>query len=755
MTSFKLILRNVQKNIRDYLIYFLTLTLSVSLFYAFNSISDQPAFSDMGMTGSLLYDQLGILLSALSVVIAVVLAFLIIYANQFLLKRRKKELGVYMMLGMKKGRISRLFAGETICVGIIALVSGLILGFLFSQGLSLVALKLFAIELDKFQIVFSAGAFRQTVLCFAIIFFIVMLFNVWSVTNVKLIDLLTASRKNESMKAENRVLPICLFVLSLICIGISVVLFNKNGILPSRDNMSFQIAGTALVVGTFLLFNSLSTVFIQAVRASKGFYLKGLNTFLVRQIGSKIRTNYLVVTIVCGLLTITICAVSIGASTALAMNELSKAATPYDLNVLSNVSIDGNNDIAAYLATQDVIMSDYAENMEQISIYEADMTYAELFEGQDVELWPIDEGTPVHQDSVRHGLYVDRRGAEMNMRKLSINKACVLLGTLLLLAVGAVCAAVYLLTQNITAVRCVFLFSLFVLLCVIFFVVLIRRKLVRFSDAFCGQMDDMLSGDMQPRQTVEEESLFYKINYRLGRLYEVMQENKNSVAKERADLQELISDISHQVKTPIANLKMINNTLLENEVPPQKQKEFLTAQASQLDKLDFLMQAMIKTSRLETGVISLEQKQQPVYDTLAAALGGILLNAEKKQIDVQVECPEHLDARHDRKWTSEALFNILDNAVKYTPAGGQIRVSVEGWEMYVKIDIADTGIGISEQHQGTIFKRFYREDAVHDVDGIGIGLYLAREIVTLQGGYIRVASEVGKGSTFSVFLLRK
>ena len=200
---------------------------------------------------------------------------------------------------------------------------------------------------------------------------------------------------------------------------------------------------------------------------------------------------------------------------------------------------------------------------------------------------------------------------------------------------------------------------------------------------------------------------------------------------------------------------LTRQVLLENEVPPQKQKEFLTAQASQLDKLDFLMQAMIKTSRLETGVISLEQKQQPVYDTLAAALGGILLNAEKKQIDVQVECPEHLDARHDRKWTSEALFNILDNAVKYTPAGGQIRVSVEGWEMYVKIDIADTGIGITEQHQGMIFKRFYREDAVHDVDGIGIGLYLAREIVTLQGGYIRVASEVGKGSTFSVFLLRK
>ena len=344
----------------------------------------------------------------------------------------------------------------------------------------------------------------------------------------------------------------------------------------------------------------------------------------------------------------------------------------------------------------------------------------------------------------------------MNIRKFSINKACILLGILLLLAVGVVSAAIYLLTENITAVGYVFLFSVFVLLCVICFVTLIRRKLVMFSDSFCGQMDDMLSGDiMQPKQTIEEESLFYKINYRLGRLYEVMQENKNNIAKERADLQELISDISHQVKTPIANLKIINNTLLENEVPPQKQKEFLTAQASQLDKLDFLMQAMIKTSRLETGVISLDQKQQPVYDTLATALSWILFNAEKKQIDVQVECPEHLDARHDRKWTGEALFNILDNAVKYTPAGGQIRVSVEGWEMYVKINIADTGIGISEQHQGTIFKRFYREDAVHDVEGIGIGLYLAREIVTLQEGYIRVASEIGQGSTFSVFLLRK
>lgn len=343
----------------------------------------------------------------------------------------------------------------------------------------------------------------------------------------------------------------------------------------------------------------------------------------------------------------------------------------------------------------------------------------------------------------------------MSMKKFSINRICGILGMLLMLAAGTASVMVYLFTGNKNAVWCVVLFSLFVLFCAICFVALIRYKLVDFSDSFCLLMDEMLSGAKIPQQALEEESLFYKINYRLGRLYEVMQENKNRIAKERTDLQELISDISHQVKTPVANLKMINSTLLEQEISKEKQRKFLEAQENQIDKLDFLMQAMIKTSRLETGVISLEKKIQPIYDTLAASLGGILLNAEKKKINVQVKCSEMLTASHDRKWTGEALFNILDNAVKYTPVGGQIYVAAECWEMYVKIDIADTGIGIPEQHQGTIFKRFYREDAVHDIDGIGIGLYLAREIVTMQGGYIRVESEPGKGSVFSVFLLRR
>ena len=392
MTSCKLIIKNVRKNIRDYLIYFLTLMISVSVFYAFNSISDQPAFSEMGMTKTLLYDQLGILLSTLTVLIAVVLAFLIIYANQFLLKRRKKELGLYMVLGMKKGRISRIFAGETFCVGVIALVTGLCLGVALSQGISLVALKLFAIELSKFRLVFSMGAFQKTVLCFAVIFLLVMTFNVWSVSSVQLIDLLTAGRKNETSQNQSRLLPVLLFLVSLACILSSGVMFYRNGILPSRENRSFQVAGILLVAGTFLFFYSLSTVFVQILRANSNVYLRGLNTFLVRQVGSKIRTNYFIMTIVCGLLTVTICAVSVGVSTALAMNELSGFATPYDLNVLSNVSMDGDSSILEYLASKDADLSGYAENMEQISIYEADFTYGSLFEGQNVELWPIDEG---------------------------------------------------------------------------------------------------------------------------------------------------------------------------------------------------------------------------------------------------------------------------------------------------------------------------------------------------------------------------
>ena len=246
-----------------------------------------------------------------------------------------------------------------------------------------------------------------------------------------------------------------------------------------------------------------------------------------------------------------------------------------------------------------------------------------------------------------------------------------------------------------------------------------------------------------------------RISHRLSRLYQIMQENRRKVDEERKELQALVSDISHQVKTPVSNLKMAADTLLEKSMAEAERTDFIQGIRTQTDKLDFLFQALVKTSRLETGVIQLDKKPGRLFETIAQAMSGIVYAAEKKQIAVSVDCPEDLTLSHDSKWTSEALFNLLDNAVKYTPAGGNISVSVVAWEMYVEVKVTDTGKGISESNQAAIFRRFYREEEVHEQQGVGIGLYLAREIVTRQGGYIKVISELGQGSTFSIMLPKR
>ena len=281
------------------------------------------------------------------------------------------------------------------------------------------------------------------------------------------------------------------------------------------------------------------------------------------------------------------------------------------------------------------------------------------------------------------------------------------------------------------------------------------ERLSQFTSDLCQTMDNMISGGEAPERAADRDTIFARISHRLSQLYRIMQENRRKVDEERQELQMLVSDISHQVKTPVSNLKMVTDTLLAKPVTEQERRDFLQGVRSQTDKLEFLFQALVKTSRLETGAIRLEKKDGLLIDTLAQAMSGIVYGAEKKGIAVSVQCPEDLRVSHDSKWTAEALFNLLDNAVKYTPAGGQISVSVEQWEMYVKLDVADTGKGIPESRQAAIFRRFYREEEVHDQPGVGIGLYLAREIITQQGGYIKVTSELGRGSTFSVFLPRR
>ena len=307
-------------------------------------------------------------------------------------------------------------------------------------------------------------------------------------------------------------------------------------------------------------------------------------------------------------------------------------------------------------------------------------------------------------------------------------------------------------TKNRVILGSAAVFSLLTLLLGITLIGLIKRKLTAFSDSLNACIDGIISEKGDLTFELESETLIGKFNYKLQRLYEIMQNEKRQVQAEKQSIQETISDISHQVKTPVTNLKMYNATLLERQLPPEKAQEFHERMETQIDKLDFLMQAMVKISRLETGIITLSIAATPIYDTVGLALSGIERMAEQKKIEVNVDCAPDLVVPHDKKWTAEALFNIFDNAVKYTPPGGQIAVTVERWEMATKIDIADTGRGISEGHYAQIFKRFYREDAVHEFGGVGVGLYLCREIISKQGGYIQVKSEMGKGTTFSVFL---
>jgi len=283
-------------------------------------------------------------------------------------------------------------------------------------------------------------------------------------------------------------------------------------------------------------------------------------------------------------------------------------------------------------------------------------------------------------------------------------------------------------------------------------VLIFGKRLSHFTSNLCRTLDNMIDGNEELQKSNDSETLFARINHRLIRLYEIMQKNRHKVDMERQELQMLISDISHQVKTPVSNLQMVTDTLLTKPVSEEERMDFLQGIRSQTDKLDFLFQALVKTSRLETGAIRLEKKDSSLFHTLAQAMSSIVYAAEKKEIAVSVDCPEDLIVFHDSKWTSEALFNLLDNAVKYTPAGGKIAVSVVLWEMYVEIKVTDTGKGISESNQAAIFRRFYREEEVHEQQGVGIGLYLAREIVTRQGGYIKVVSELRQGSEFSIML---
>lgn len=275
--------------------------------------------------------------------------------------------------------------------------------------------------------------------------------------------------------------------------------------------------------------------------------------------------------------------------------------------------------------------------------------------------------------------------------------------------------------------------------------ILRRRSLKRMYDMIQSAID----GTFQANNF--DESLHAAVESKLGEYLSASETQKEKVSAEQDKIKTLIADISHQTKTPIANLLLYTELLEEEE--GGENSETVALLESQVKKLDFLIQSLVKLSRLETGILVLHPERNEVSCLLEEAEKQYAVKAREKGLYLHV-CAEEargVTACFDPKWTMEAIGNLVDNAIKYTRTGG-ITVRVRVYELFVSVEIADTGIGIAEEEQAKVFGRFYRSMAVSDEQGVGIGLYLAREILRQQSGYMQLASETGKGSVFSVYL---
>lgn len=252
-----------------------------------------------------------------------------------------------------------------------------------------------------------------------------------------------------------------------------------------------------------------------------------------------------------------------------------------------------------------------------------------------------------------------------------------------------------------------------------------------------------------------DESAPSALESRMARFLNGSARSLRGVQRQRESIQRMLSDISHQTKTPLANLRLYSSLLMEEELTP-RQREQAQVIFQQSEKLSFLIETLVKLSRLETDVLAVTPKSQPLSPLLERAASQAKAAAEQKGIALQLHLQQQAEMRalYDLRWTAEALGNLLDNAVKYTPPGGCIQVSATQYELFCRIDVHDNGIGIAEEEQAQIFGRFYRGRQVREQEGLGIGLYLAREIAQKQGGYLKLSSRPGQGSTFSLYLPR-
>lgn len=325
----KIAINNVKKSFKDYTIYFLTIAFAVCIFYSFNSIESQKALLDMNKNQAEYMSLVTTLISYVSVFVSFILGGLILYANNFLIKKRKKELGIYMTLGMSKRKISKILLSETLIVGVLSLIAGLLLGLVVSQGLSLFTAKLFDVGMTEFKFIISSSAILKTVLYFALIFGVLMIFNTRIIAKYKLIDMLTAARKSEDIKIKNPIISSIIFISGIIILGTAYYLVTKSGLNP--DKLGFKLSIVFGIIGTAGFFYGISGFLLGVIQRSKNIYLKKLNIFVTRQISSKVNTNFVSMTVISLMLFITIVLLSTGLSFKSALEK--GIVVPFDASV--------------------------------------------------------------------------------------------------------------------------------------------------------------------------------------------------------------------------------------------------------------------------------------------------------------------------------------------------------------------------------------------------------------------------------------
>lgn len=327
---FKLSIKNIKKSFKDYAIYFFTLILGVAIFYVFNALDSQTVMLDVSKSTHDLIDLMNQVLSGVSVFVSFILGFLIIYASRFLMKRRKQEFGIYMTLGMSKGKISKILLMETLLIGLVSLGAGLILGICLSQLMSVLVANMFEADMTKFTFTFSSSSMIKTCIYFGIMYLLVMIFNTFSVSKCKLIDLLNAKKKSETVKLKNPILCVVVFIIAVAMLSYAYynVTVGVNNLQYFSDIL-FQMALGA--IGTFLIFWSLSGLILRLVQSMKRVYLKGLNLFTIRQINSKINTTVFSMTVICLMLFLTICIFSSALSLKNSMSANLKELVPIDI----------------------------------------------------------------------------------------------------------------------------------------------------------------------------------------------------------------------------------------------------------------------------------------------------------------------------------------------------------------------------------------------------------------------------------------